>query len=75
MKMERKNGEGKRAELLKKYAFLSPDPTLRNNLMAFGLDCGDGWLGLLERAFEKIDAELKASGIENFQAVQIKEKY
>ena len=61
---------------MKKYTFISPDPTLQSNLMAFGLDCSKGWYPLIEELFDKIqelvdnDPQYKA-----LEVVQVKEKY
>ncbi len=63
----------------KKYSFVKPDPTLKNNLMAFGFECGDGWYGIIFDAFDKIQKHLNK--IRNwklrkeFRVVQVKEKF
>jgi hypothetical protein len=61
---------------MKKYTFIHPDPTLQNNLMAFGLECDQGWYPLIEELFDKIqdfiDANPKWSDLE---LLQVKEKF
>jgi hypothetical protein len=64
-----------RRQLLQdKYEFLKPT-LLTEGLMAFGFDCGDGWLPILEDLCDKIDEELKKSALIGFKVVQIKEKF
>lgn len=57
---------------MKKYSFIRPDYKLQRNLMAFGYECDNGWLPIIEELFDKITA-LKPS--RNFEVVQVKEKY
>lgn len=64
---------------MRNYTFIHPDPTLQNNLMAFGLECDKGWYSIIEEYFDKIQ-DLLDSGIENdsfveFEVLQVKEKY
>lgn len=61
---------------LGKYYFIKPDHTLKNNLMAFGAECGEGWYPLLERTLDKILEYLETLNFpDDFQIVQIKEKW
>ena len=61
---------------MKKYTFISPDPTLQSNLMAFGYEIGDGWLLLLEELFDKIQKLVDNNPLYNsLEIVQVKEKY
>lgn len=63
---------------MKSYDFIKPDPTLQNNLMAFGYDCGKGWHPLIEQLFDKIQLLLETTSSEykdNFQIMQVKEKF
>lgn len=63
---------------MKEYSFIKPDPTFKSNLMAFGYECGDGWLPLIEELFDKIQNLLDTKypeEKENFQVLQVKEKY
>lgn len=49
---------------------IESDPTLRNNLMAFGRECDEGWNELIDELIEKLD-KLP----EEIYVTQIKEKY
>jgi hypothetical protein len=49
---------------------ITPDPTLRNNLMAFGREHDDGWNRLVDELIEKLD-KLP----EEIKVLQIKEKF
>ena len=50
---------------------------IRENLMYFGFECGDGWHGLIYKLCRGIQAALDAdpSIKAHFRAVQVKEKY
>jgi len=43
----------------------------------FGIECGKGWYGIIDRLFTKIEEELRKEGIpyKDFQVSQIKEKF
>ena len=65
-------------DIIQKYWFFEPDPTLRNNLIAFGFECGDGWLPLINELCEKIEKlidEKYPEEKEYFRVLQVKEKY
>jgi hypothetical protein len=67
-----------REEIVNKYWFFKPDPTLQNNLMVFGLECGDGWLNLIDELCFKLDKLITGKYPEfkeDFQVLQVKEKY
>lgn len=64
----------RRRALQDKHGCLKPT-NLKEGLMAFGFSCDDGWLPILEDLFEKIDKVVKKNKLENFQVVQVKEKY
>jgi hypothetical protein len=49
---------------------IDPDPTLKNNLMAFGRECDSGWNKLIDELVEKLN-ELP----EEIYVTQVKEKY
>jgi len=49
---------------------LDPDPTLRNNLLSFGWECGEGWRPLIQELIDKLD-KLP----EDIYVTQIKEKF
>lgn len=63
-----------RKELQSKYDFLKPTP-LREGLLGFGFECGDGWLPLLAKMFKDVDKVLKPEERKYFRFTQIKEKY
>ena len=39
---------------MKKYSICKPDPTLKNNLLAFGFECNRGWLPLIYELLDKL---------------------
>lgn len=49
---------------------INPDPTLRNNLMAFGFECDKGWYPLIEELIKELD-KLP----EEIEVLQVKEKF
>jgi RNA polymerase-binding transcription factor DksA len=64
--------------------FKGKDLGMRENLMCFGFECGDGWFGLiyqlskdLEVEFQKLPETEKQEAIENdhYIAMQVKEKF
>jgi len=63
-------------DYLKKYTIIKPDPTLKNNLMAFGFEIGKGWMPLVTELLDKIqylvDNNPEYSGL---QVIQVKEKF
>ena len=59
---------------MKKYSFIKPDYKLQRNLMAFGYECDDGWLPLIEELFNKIEKMLDNAPT-FFEITQVKEKY
>lgn len=72
---EQKLGSHERRRALQdKYAFLRPQD-LMHGLMAFGFECGDGWLPILEDLFAKFDEIVRRDKLEDFQVVQVKEKF
>ena len=60
---------------MKKRDIIKPDPSLRSNLMAFGYECGKGWYPLIEKTLDKIEAALPPEMKDDFQVLQIKEKW
>ena len=63
---------------MKKYSFINPDPTLQNNLMAFGFECDEGWWPLIIECFDKIQFLLDEKYPKlkkTFLIVQVKEKF
>lgn len=63
-----------RGKLQKKYAFLKPTP-ITDGLMAFGFECGEGWLNILSELFKSIDKSLCKEERKIFKITQIKEKF
>lgn len=49
---------------------INPDPSLKNNLMAFGRECDDGWNKLIDELIEELN-KLP----EEIYVTQIKEKF
>lgn len=64
----------RRRALQDKYGFLKPT-SVREGLMAFGFECDDGWLPILEDLFEKMDKAVKKTGPKDFKISQVKEKF
>jgi hypothetical protein len=64
----------RRVLLQNKYEFLRPG-LIQRGLMAFGFECGDGWMSILEDLFAKIDKEVKKGNLNRFKVVQVKEKF
>lgn len=61
---------------MKEYSFINPDPTLKNNLMSFGCECGDGWLNLLEELFDELQNLVdNVEGHKALEVIQVKEKW
>ncbi len=49
---------------------IQPDLTLRNNLLAFGFECEEGWHNLINELIKKLD-----NAPEEMYVTQVKEKY
>ncbi len=73
-------------KLFDKYWFFKPNGDIRETLMPFGFECGDGWYDLIDELCEKIyeyyeehpDAGIITYGVNDyskFEVVQVKEKY
>lgn len=52
-------------------SFFNPRAPLRDSLMAFGFECGDGWFELIKELCEK----LEVLQLKNFEVIQVKEKF
>ena len=48
-------------KLFERFPFLSPT-NLREGLMSFGFECGDGWFTILYKLFTDIEEELEKIG-------------
>ncbi|MCE5305765.1 MAG: hypothetical protein ABFD00_01625 [Chloroherpetonaceae bacterium] len=60
----------------KKYTIIKPDPELKNNLMAFGFEIGEGWMPLLIEMLDKIQMIVNNNPeYADVEIVQVKEKY
>lgn len=64
----------RRRALQDRYGFLKPT-SLMEGLMAFGFECDDGWLPILEDLFGEIDKAVKKDGPGDFKVSQVKEKF
>lgn len=63
-------------DCLKKYTIIQPDPTLRNNLMVFGFEIGEGWMSLVIELLDKIQHLVDNNPeYSELQVIQVKEKY
>jgi hypothetical protein len=59
---------------MKDYRIIKPDPTLRENLMAFGFMCEKGWYPLIYDTLDKIE-EIVVRDELDIQVTEIKEKF
>lgn len=64
-------------EIIKKYprVFGEPPFDMKQTLIGFGFEVGDGWLPLLEKLSDEIDKILERDNIQDFRVVQVKEKF
>ena len=63
-------------DYLKKYTIIKPDPTLKNNLMAFGFEIGKGWMPLVTELLDKIQYLVDNNPeYSELQVIQVKEKF
>lgn len=60
-----------------KYEFINPDPTLRTNLMAFGFEIGEGWIPIMRKLCENVQAiiDTNPEKYKDFEFAQVKEKF
>jgi len=65
---------GRRRLLQDRYDFLRPT-SIRKGLMAFGFECGDGWLPILEELFEGFQKLVDKRDDTSFKVEQVKQKY
>lgn len=59
---------------MKDYRIIKPDPTLQNNLMAFGFMCGQGWYPLIYETLDKIE-EIALRDNLDIEVTEVKEKF
>ena len=59
---------------MKDYRTIKPDPTLQNNLMAFGFMCEKGWHQLIFDTLDKIE-EIVVRDELDIQVTEVKEKF
>jgi len=64
----------KKGGIMKRWSIVNPDPTLQNNLMAFGFEVGRGWLPLVYETLDKIQAIVDGDKLD-LEITQVKEKY
>ncbi len=67
-------------KLFNRFDFFHPERSIKDSLMAFGFECGDGWFDLIWELCEDIETALKNDTANEaaefpFQVVQVKEKY
>lgn len=63
--------ERKDDKIMKEFEFFgTPDPTMKKNLLGFGLECGNGWFNLIWELCEDLK-KLKFRG----KVLQLKEKF
>ena len=68
----------RRKDLMDRYTFYSTEEGLQATLMAFGFECGDGWIPLIEEMSEKIQDTLESrcpEHLDKFRILQVKEKF
>jgi hypothetical protein len=53
---------------------IQPDPNLKENLMAFGFECEEGWHPLIIRCIKCLSLVAKECNIDS-ELLQVKEKY
>lgn len=63
--------------LFNKYPkiFAQKDLSMYETAMCWGIDCGDGWLKIIDELCEKIQARCDEEGYTHVQATQVKEKW
>lgn len=61
--------------LFDRFNFFNPDGDIRHTLIPFGIECGDGWFGIIWDLCEAVEREVKTKNIEGFEVVQVKEKF
>jgi formylmethanofuran dehydrogenase subunit E len=59
---------------MKKSKLIKPDPTLKNNLMAFGYECEEGWYSIIDECIDELEKEVKKEKLDT-EILQIKEKF
>ena len=61
---------------MRKYTIIDPDPTLQNNLMAFGFECDAGWYPMIIELMDKIQDFVDNNPEYNdLRVMQVKEKF
>jgi len=55
--------------------FKGRNKPLTDSLMAFGLECSDGWYGLIYQLCEEIEKQALLEGVRVPEARQVKEKF
>ncbi len=58
-------------KLFERFTFFNPQGDIRNTLMPFGFECGDGWFEIIWDLCIALEAKVK----EPFEVLQVKEKY
>ncbi len=60
-------------KLFTRFKFFRPERSIRESLMAFGFECGDGWFELIWNLCSVIEILLPPKA--EFEVLQVKEKY
>lgn len=58
--------------IFKRFKFFHPEKSIKESLMAFGLECQDGWYKLIYKLCEDLE---KLNQPAEFEIIQIKEKF
>ena len=58
-----------------RWSIVNPDPTLRQNLMIFGFECGKGWWPLICETLDRVQAIVDRDGLDDISITQVKEKF
>ncbi len=62
-------------KLFERFSFFKPERPITEGLMAFGFECGDGWLDLIWTLCENIEKVIELSDPMGFEVIQVKEKF
>ena len=62
-------------KLFNRFSFFKPERPITESLMAFGFECRDGWFNIIWNLCEALELEIKADNVEDFEVVQVKEKF
>ena len=60
-------------KLFDRFSFFKPKKSLMESLMGFGFECDDGWFDIIYSLCEEVEKVVK--DIEEFEVIQVKEKF